>query len=207
MFRLRDITRTHTECSRYVSPGYPCTHTCTHTTHTHAHWPWSFCLVRSSWYAYMYTHTTHAHTLTVIILLGQVLLVRIHVHTYHTRTHTDRDHYVSPGRLCWWTDRGPCRAPRTCSRWRRSVRTRRNPPPGWCRPRRLAAPGSAKQNHGFILRGSKHTCSSSVTCEKRIYCLVALDSTKTLFWFEYWLSRFRLSVIGQLLIDYSTHGF
>ena len=42
---------------------------------------------------------------------------------YHGR-YVERD---LPGR---WTGRGPCRAPRTCSRWHRSARSWRSPSPG-----------------------------------------------------------------------------
>ena len=114
---------------------------------THAHWSWSlFCQVV---HAYMYTHSTHVHWPWSLSFPDSQGPAWGHTYHTHTRTHTYRDHYAWLSRPCWWTDHGPCRAPRTCSRWRRNVRTRRSPPPGWCRPRRPAAPRS--ENKTMVL--------------------------------------------------------
>ena len=45
-----------------------------------------------------------------------------------------RDHCVWPDLPDRWRGRGPCPVPRTCSRWRKSVRSWRSQKSGWCLP-------------------------------------------------------------------------
>ena len=53
-----------------------------------------------------------------------------------------RGRCISPSLWHRCRGRGRCPAPRTCSRWRRSVRRRSSRWSGWCRPPPPAGPGS-----------------------------------------------------------------
>ena len=57
-----------------------------------------------------------------------------------------------PGLSGRWRGRDPCPAPRTCSRWRRSVRRRRTRSAGWCCP-----PGPARPRSAAVGKKERHT--------------------------------------------------